>query len=97
MHNFVKVKVSRPIHPGVRHPSGTRDQFFPLLSLIILLMWGALSDEKSGLYFSVYVGRHQIIRSESHGTNEHSLLTVYFRLIQPGGPGSRIYFLPRTG
>jgi hypothetical protein len=27
--------VSRSVHPGVMHPSGTRDQFFSLLSLII--------------------------------------------------------------
>jgi hypothetical protein len=39
----VKVKVilqptvSRPVHFGVGHPSGTCDQFFPLLSLIIFL------------------------------------------------------------
>jgi hypothetical protein len=38
---------------------------FPILPLIIfytvsgLLMWGSLSDEKSGLYFSVFVGHRQ--------------------------------------
>jgi hypothetical protein len=30
------------------------------------------------------------LRSESHGTHEHSL--YFFRLPQPGGPGSCIYF-----
>jgi hypothetical protein len=39
--------------------------FFSILSLIIffkvsgLLMWGALSDEKSSLYFSVFAGHRQ--------------------------------------
>jgi hypothetical protein len=51
--SYVKVKVqitrifrpavSRPVRPGVRHPSGKRDQFLVLLSL------DALSDEKLGL------------------------------------------------
>jgi hypothetical protein len=40
-------------------------QIFPILSLIIvltvsgLLMWGTLSDEKLGLYFSVFAGHSQ--------------------------------------
>jgi hypothetical protein len=66
----VKVKVilrptvSRPVRLGVRHPPGTRDQFSSsFLSLFLtvadLLMWGALSDEKSGLYFSVFTGHRQ--------------------------------------
>jgi hypothetical protein len=28
IHDFIPT-VSRPVRPGVRHPSGTRDQFFP--------------------------------------------------------------------
>jgi hypothetical protein len=32
---ILRPTVSRPFYPGVRHPSGTRDQFLPLLSLII--------------------------------------------------------------
>jgi hypothetical protein len=60
--NIVKVNgniilrptVSRPVRPGIRHPSGTRDQIFPFSFLFFLpvsglLQWGALSDEKSGL------------------------------------------------
>jgi hypothetical protein len=58
--------VSRPIHLGTRRPSGTRDQFFPILSLISfltfsgLLMWGALYGEKSGLNFSVFAKSSQV-------------------------------------
>jgi hypothetical protein len=31
------------------------------------------------------------LRSESHGTHEHILLSLFLRLPQPGGPGSCIY------
>jgi hypothetical protein len=37
------------------------------------------------------------LRSESHGTHEHSLLSLFFRLLQPGGPGSCIYFSQEQG
>jgi hypothetical protein len=32
------------------------------------------------------------LRSESHGTQEHSLVSLFLRLPQPGEPGSCIYF-----
>jgi hypothetical protein len=37
------------------------------------------------------------LRSESHGTREHSLLSLFLRLTQPGGPGSCIYFHQKQG
>jgi hypothetical protein len=46
-------------------PTWDPQPIFPILFLIIflavsgLLMWGALSDEKSGLYFSVFAGHRQ--------------------------------------
>jgi hypothetical protein len=44
-------------------------------------MWGALSDQKSGLYFSVSAEHVNtaFLRSESHGTHEHILLWNYDR------------------
>jgi hypothetical protein len=69
----VRLGVWRPSGPvclGVRLPSGTHDQFFPFslwffcLTVSGLLMWGALSDEKSGLYFSVFAGHCQRSLSE---------------------------------
>jgi hypothetical protein len=33
-----------------------------------------------------------ILRSESHGNHEHILLSLFLRLLQPGAPGSCIYF-----
>jgi hypothetical protein len=46
--------VSRPVRLGVRHPSGTRDQYFFLLEIFfrqlrVLLFCSALSDERTGL------------------------------------------------
>jgi hypothetical protein len=37
------------------------------------------------------------LRSESHGTHEHILLSLFLRLPQPGGPGSCIYFPQEQG
>jgi hypothetical protein len=54
---------------------------------------GTFSDEKSGLYFSVFA----FLRSESHGTHEHTLLSLFLRLPEPGGPGSCIYFTREQG
>jgi hypothetical protein len=69
---------------------------FPLLSLIFfptvsgLLLWGALSVEKSSLYFQFLPGidRATFLRSD------HSLCSLFFRLTQPGGPGSCIFSPP---
>jgi hypothetical protein len=50
-------------------------------------MWGALSDERSGLYFSVIAGPRQ--RSLSRGVSPAGLKSVFFvsifRLSQSGG------------
>jgi hypothetical protein len=57
--------VNQSIRLGNRHPSGTRDQFFPFSLLFFfftvsgLLMWVALSDEKSSLCFSVFAGHRK--------------------------------------
>jgi hypothetical protein len=109
-HHKVKAKfilrptVSRPVHLGVRHPSGTRDQFFPL-SLIIFrqfrVCWcGAPSLTRSRVctfQFFSGIDSAAFLRSESHGTHEHSLLSLFFRLPQPGELGSCIYLPQEQG
>jgi hypothetical protein len=62
-------------------------------------MWGALSDEKSGLYFSVFLGivSAAFLKSESHRPHEHILLSLILCLPQPGRPGSCIYFPQEKG
>jgi hypothetical protein len=54
----VKVKVilrptvSRPVRPSVRQPSEIRDQFVKFFFTADgLLMWGALSDERTDLWY----------------------------------------------
>jgi hypothetical protein len=50
----LRLTVSRPVCLGVRHPSGSREQYFlvflnHLQTFTCLLMWRALSDERSGV------------------------------------------------
>jgi hypothetical protein len=54
-------------------------------------MWGALSNVKSGLHFSVFAGA-AFLRSASHGTHEHSLF-----LTLPNQEGQvPVYISPRN-
>jgi hypothetical protein len=46
--------VSRPVCLGIKHPSGAYDQIFiSVLTVASLLMWGALSDKRTGLSFTI--------------------------------------------
>jgi hypothetical protein len=75
---ILRPTVSRPVCLCVRHPFGTPRSNFLRLSFIIF---------RQLRVFSV-----AFLRSESHGALEHSLLPLFLRLPQPGGPGSCIYF-----
>jgi hypothetical protein len=57
-------------------------------------MCGALSDEKSvcSVQFLLGIASAAVSRSESHGTHEHILLSLFLRLSQPGVPSSCTYF-----
>jgi hypothetical protein len=83
---LVKIKIvlrptiSWPICLGARHPSETRDQFSSFFKLCLdstgVLMLGALSDERTGLKFTIASGLASavILGSESRGTKDHILL-----------------------
>jgi hypothetical protein len=72
----------------------------PLLSSIIFrqlrVCWcGAPSLTRSRVctfQFLPGVTSSAVLRCESRGTHEHILLSLFFRLPQPGGPGFCIYF-----
>jgi hypothetical protein len=56
--------VNRPVGLGIKHPSGAYDQIFYCCHTFAgLLMWGAFSDERTVLSFTVAVGPRQ--RSQS--------------------------------
>jgi hypothetical protein len=98
--------VSRPVYLGVRHPSGTRDQFFSfslfffffLNSYVFVDVGRPLWWEVGSVVFSLLgISSAAFLRSESHGTHEHILLLLFLRLSQLGGPGSCIYFFHEQG
>jgi hypothetical protein len=93
----LRLKVSQSVCLYIEHPCGTCDQ--------ILLPVGMLLSEICGL---VSVGRPlwwedgsavcSVITqwSESRRTRNHTLLS-HLRLLQPGGPGSRLYIPQEQG
>jgi hypothetical protein len=97
---MLRPTVCRP-RLGIEHPPGTRHQLFPFSLWLffwqfqVLLMWGALSDEKSGLYFSIFAGHRQRSLSQIWVPRDRwsYFIVSILRLPQPGGPGSCIYFL----
>jgi hypothetical protein len=72
---------------------GLRSDFYYCQTVANFLMWGALSDERTGLPFIIAAGPRQ--RSHSWvwaPRNSWPYFTVSdSRLFQPGGPGPRIY------
>jgi hypothetical protein len=91
-HYFVSVilwpTVSRSVHLGVRHPSGTHDQFFPLSLLLFLfrVCWcGEASLTRSRVctfQFQPGITSTAFLRPESHGTHKHILLSIFLGLPQ---------------
>jgi hypothetical protein len=45
--------VSRPVSLGIKHPSGASDKIFICQTVEGLLMWAALSDERTDLSFTI--------------------------------------------
>jgi hypothetical protein len=90
--------VSRSVRPGVRYPSGTRDQFFfPLVTYFrqLRVCYFVAPSLKRGrvcnLLLLLVLASAVPLRSESRGTQDHTLLSQFLRFHQPGRPGPRIY------
>jgi hypothetical protein len=90
--------VSRPALLGVRHASGTRDQFFFLLEIFFrqlrvcyFVVPTLTRGRVCNLLFLLVLANAVQLGSVSRGSQDHILLSRFLRLPQPGGPGTRIY------
>jgi hypothetical protein len=96
--------VSRPVRLGVKHPSGTRDQIFFLLEIFFRLLRVCYFVEPSltrgrvcNLLLLLVLASTVPLGSELRGTEYHIFLSQFLRLLQPGGPGPRIYIPQEQG
>jgi hypothetical protein len=74
--------VGQPVCLGVRHPSGTRDQFFFLIEIFFrqlrVCYFVALSLTRGGLLLLVLASTVPL-QLESRGTQDHILLSKFMR------------------
>jgi hypothetical protein len=98
---MLRPTVSRPVCLGTKHHLGSRPDLNYCLTVAGLLIWGALSDERTGLSFAIATGPRQ----RYHFWDEHqftgSFLYYHFaraeqKTLLPTNPLLlRAYPLPR--
>jgi hypothetical protein len=97
--------VSPSVYLVVRLSSGPRDQFFAFFSLItfrqLRVCWCREPSLTRGPVCSFHlwldIARAVFLGSEPYGTHEHTSLSLFLKLPQPGGPGSCTYFHQEQG
>jgi hypothetical protein len=96
--------LSLPVCLGVWHQAGTRDEFFSSFFNYINQLWvcfyGSPSQTRGRVCsFQSLLGLASAVFlwPESRWAHYHILVSQFFRLPQPGGPGSCIYFTQEQG
>jgi hypothetical protein len=96
--------VSRPVLLGVRHPSGTRDQYFFLLEIFFRQLRVCYFEAPSltrgrvcNLLLLLVLASVVLLVFESRRTQDHILLSQFLRHPQPGGSGPHIYIPQEQG
>jgi hypothetical protein len=56
---MLRLTVSQPVCLGIKHPFGAYDKIFNAVRQLRFFMWGALSDERTGLSFTIAAGPRQ--------------------------------------
>jgi hypothetical protein len=95
----VEVNLRPTVSPGVRRPSGTREQFFFLLEISFRQLRVCYFEAPSltrgrvcNLLLQLLLGPARAVTLGSKSRRNHGhILQSHLRLPQPGGPGSRIY------
>jgi hypothetical protein len=96
--------VSRPAQLGVRHPSGTCDQFFFLLKIFFRQLWvcyfvapSLTRGQICNLLLLLVLASAVPLGSNPLEIQDHILLSQSLRLPQPGGPGAHIFIPQEQG
>jgi hypothetical protein len=84
---MLRPTVSRPVCLGVGLPSGSHDQIFVLcLAVAGFLIWGTLSDERTGLKFTRTIASRPCSRVQVQ-QNSRPYFTPSYETPLTGGPG----------
>jgi hypothetical protein len=90
---MLRQTISRPVCLGVKTHLRPKTRFYYCQTVTGSLIWGALSDERTGLSFTIAAGPLQVFSSPISAGLITPFCCLIFETPQPGGPGPRIYIL----